>query len=272
MAVTIEDGPLAGFTVSPYTALGRTRDVYRLGEGPCVLVLSEMPGITPLVAEFARTVASRGLSVAMPHLFGDDGREASNGAYAKSLAQVCVSREFVMFSTGRSSPVTKWLTALAHHERNILGGRGVGVVGMCLTGGFALAMMVDDVVVAPVLSQPSLPAALTKRSKSRGDLGLSASETAAVRARAEAGQCVMGLRFTNDPLSPPERFATLRSLLGERFIGVEIDSSDANPWGYGPKAHSVLTEDLGDAVASPTRRALEQVLSFLSSELGAAQA
>jgi dienelactone hydrolase len=258
---------LDGFETTTFRALGRTRDVYRMGTGPSVLVLSEMPGITPLVTAFARRVADRGLSVAMPHLFGTDGAEPTNAAFRNCFRQVCVSREFKLMASHQSSPITRWLTELAHHEHEQCGGPGVGVVGMCLTGGFALAMMVDPVVVAPVLSQPSLPASLRKSSPRRGALALSPTETAAVKARADAGQCVLGLRFTGDPLSPSERFASLRDLLGDRFIGVEIDSSPGNAWGYKDKAHSVLTEDLGATPDSPTTVALGQVLAFLTDTL-----
>jgi dienelactone hydrolase len=258
---------LEGFERSTYSALGRTRPVYSLGEGPVVLVLSEMPGITPSVAGFARTVAARGFHVVMPHLFGTDGAEPTNSAFAKTLLEVCVSREFTLFATDRSSPVTKWLTMLAHHEHKLHGGPGVGVVGMCLTGGFALAMMVDPVVVAPVLSQPSLPVSFSKSSPKRASVQLSADDKEKVLARVKAGTCVMAMRFSGDPLVPGERFAALREMLGDNFIGVEIDSSPTNQWGYKQKAHSVLTEDLGENPDSPTHHALEEVLSFLGERL-----
>ena len=258
---------LADFEHETFSALGHPRTVYRLGSGPAVLVLSEMPGITPLVAEFARIVAQRGFRVVMPHLFGTDGATPRTSLYLKTLVEVCVSREFTLFATGKHSAITKWLTELAHHEHTINGGTGVGVIGMCLTGGFALAMMVDPVVMAPVLSQPSLPGALRKNSGAKSDLGLDSTDLAAIRARAANGACVLGLRFTGDALAPGERFASLRALLGENFIGVEIDSSSTNPWGYGPKAHSVLTEDLGGDPASPTHQALEQVLKFCDDRL-----
>ena len=177
---------LADFERSTFSALGRSRDVYRLGSGPTVLVLAEMPGITPLVASFARRVADRGFRVVMPHLFGSDGAEPTNKAYRASLWQVCVSREFTMFATKKASPVTKWLNELAHHEHRANGGPGVGVVGMCLTGGFALAMMVDAVIVAPVLSQPSLPFGIRSSSPTKADLGLSrAGRSRSVRPRTE---------------------------------------------------------------------------------------
>jgi dienelactone hydrolase len=137
---------------------------------------------------------------------------------------------------------------------------------MCFTGGFALAMMVDDVVLAPVLSQPSLPASLTKAHKR--DLGISDDDLARVKQRCEAeNMCVLGLRFTGDRLSPPERFERLREELGDKFVAVEIDSSPGNPWGHRRAAHSVLTEDLIDEPGQPTREALDQVLELFRSKL-----
>jgi len=258
---------LEGFTKSPFSALGRTRDVYRMGDGPTVLVLSEIPGITPLVTSFAREVVRRGFSVAMPHLFGTDGAPPNGPRIARAIGTACVSRDFTLFATHKSSRVTRWLTELAHHEHERTGGPGVGVVGMCLTGGFALAMMVDPVVIAPVLSQPSLPVPLGKKSTASSDLGLSDEEKRQVAARAAAGVCVVGLRFTEDPMVRPERFAALRDLLGDNFVGVEIDSSAGNQWGYRHGAHSVLTEDLGTTPGSPTLEALEQVLTFFGDRL-----
>jgi dienelactone hydrolase len=255
---------LEGFSRGQFTALGRTRDVYRLGEGPAVLVVHEVPGITPLVAAFGRTVADAGMTAVLPDLFGTPGRAPSPGYLAGSLARACISREFSVFAANKTSPVTQWLRALAVHEHDRLGGPGVGVVGMCLTGGIALGMMVDPVVVAPVLSQPSTPFPISK--KARRSIGLSPEDLETVKARA-AETCVLGLRFTGDVAVPAARFERLRAELGENFIGVEIDSSEGNPWGYSTKAHSVLTEDYSDAAGSPTRAALTQVIEFFQSRL-----
>jgi dienelactone hydrolase len=256
---------LSDFDRDTFTTRGITRDVYRMGHGPAVLVISEMPGITPDVAEFSRRVAARNLRVVMPSLFGHDGAPPTVKEVLSTFPKICVSREILLFAKGRASPVTSWLRDLAHveHERN--GGPGVGVVGMCLTGGFALAMMVDPVVVAPVLSQPSLP--LGPGSKS--ELGMSARDLAVVKDRCEAGACVLAYRFTGDKKSPGERFARLRQELGDHFIGVEIDSSPSNPWGYPQNAHSVLTQEYGNQEGSPTRLALAQVLDFFDEQLKA---
>jgi dienelactone hydrolase len=256
---------LADFESSTFSAEGTTRVIYRLGSGPAVIVISELPGITPLVARFGRTVAGAGFTAVLPHVFGQDGRSPSNGYTLGSLARVCVSREFTVLALGRTSPIIGWLRALAQDEHRRCGGPGVGAVGMCFTGGFALGMMVDDAVVAPVLSQPSLPFPVS-RSRRRA-VGLSESDTRRVQQRALAGTCVLGLRFSGDTWSPPERFEHLRELLGDAFVAVELDSTPGNPHGHKKMAHSVLTEDLDDRPGTPTRDALDQVLSFFRARL-----
>ena len=90
-----------------------------------------------------------------------------------------------------------------------------------------------------------------------------------VEERASAGCQVLGLRFTGDQASPPERFEHLRQLLGDGFIGVELDSSPGNPHGHKKMAHSVLTEDLDDRPGTPTRAALDLVLDFFAERLSA---
>jgi dienelactone hydrolase len=228
-----------------------------------VLVISEAPGITPLLAEFSRRVADRGLRAVMPHLFGRDGAPATVPEALRSLGEICVSREFTLFAKHQASPVTSWLRDLARAEHERHGGPGVGVIGMCVTGGFALAMMVDPVVVAPVLAQPSLPVGR----KSKSELGVSGSDLIAIKERASHGVCLLGYRFTGDKKAPAERFARLQQELGDAFVGVEIDSSAGNPWGYPTNAHSVFTEALGEQEGSPTRQALEQVLTFFTERL-----
>jgi dienelactone hydrolase len=261
---------LEDFELEEFEADGTSRRVFRKGSGPAVIVIHEIPGITPLVAAFGRKVAGAGMTAVLPELFGTAGRTPDNGYIRNEVLKACVSREFSTWALGRTSPITSWLRALAAAEHLRCGGEGVGAVGMCLTGGFALGMMVDEVVVAPVLSQPSLPIPVGSR-RARA-LGISGEDLERVRARVTEGACVIGLRFTGDKMVPASRFAHLREALGEGFIGVEIDSSAGNPWGYAASAHSVLTEDYSDAEGSPTRLALEQVLEFFAQRTGAAAA
>jgi dienelactone hydrolase len=249
--------PLEGYTKSTFTAEGKTRDVFRTGTGPAVIVMAEIPGITPKVAEFGRRVAEVGCTAVLPSLFGVPGKPASAPYAMQSIGPACVAREFSCFATRRTSAITTWLRALARQAHSECGGPGVGAVGMCFTGGFALGMMVDDLMLAPVLSQPSLPCLLTKGL--RRDIGLSDEDLAVVKRRAaEDDVCVLGLRFTSDRMVPAERFQRLREELGDKFIAVEI-GPDGNPPGVA-HPHSVLTEHLYEP-------ALDQVLTFLSDRL-----
>lgn len=259
---------LGDYDRSTFAHGGTTRPVYRRGEGPAVVVMAEIPGIHPGVLEFADRVVDLGCTAVLPELFGRAGAPVTVGAALRSLAVGCVSREFVTWTTGRTSRVTEWLKALARHEHERCGGPGVGAVGMCFTGGFALAMMVEDSVVAPVLSQPSLPFPLSRRH--RRDLGVSASDLARVKQRVTQGVEVLGLRFTCDAMAPGERFARLREELGDGFVGVEINSAPGNAHGIRKRAHSVLTEDLVDEPGHPTRDALDQVLDLFRKRLLAA--
>jgi dienelactone hydrolase len=183
----------------------------------------------------------------------------------EEISRACISREFSVLAANASSPITAWVRALCRQAHAELGGRGVGAIGMCLTGNFALALMVDPVIMAPVLSQPSLPFPIGK--ERRAGLHLSEADLATVKDRVAAGCPVLGMRFTADPACPPERFARLRRELGDGFEGIEIDSSPGNPWGIARTAHSVVTADLVDREGHPTRQALDRVLAFFRERL-----
>lgn len=268
------DHDLAGFAKSTFTHDGVTRRVLRRGSGPAVIVIAEIPGITPKVLEFAARVADAGCTAVLPVLFGTPGRDASPStagwagaarAVGSAMGQVCVSREFTVLATGRSSRVVDWLRALAAAEHERCGGPGVGAVGMCLTGGFALAMATDERMLAPVLSQPSLPLPWTPGRA--GSIDISPRDLAVVRGRCEReGLQVLGLRFKSDRLVPAERFAFLRRALGDAFVAVELEDDAANPESPLPP-HSVLTEHLVDEPGQPTRQALETVLDLFRAKL-----
>lgn len=254
--------PLDDFTRFDFWHDGHSRRVYRKGNGPAVIVIHEMPGITPAVARFGRRVADRGFTVFMPSLFGTDGKKANTFAYLSSFAHVCISRQFALFAENRSGPVVDWLRALARQVHAEIGGRGVGVVGMCLTGNFALAMAVDPEVMAPVLAQPSLP--LGRKRGHAVNASREALETVKERHAAD-GLKVIGLRFKGDRTCPPERFETLRRELGPAFEGHELDDSSARTGSAHP--HSVLTTELIDEEGEPTRAALDRVLGYFDERL-----
>jgi dienelactone hydrolase len=271
----VSDDSLADFEAKEFTHDGKTRTVYRTGMGPAVIVIAEMPGITPKVAAFARQVAGIGCTAVMPHLFGVPGRDPLGGGklgalryVLSSMVPACISREFTTWATNRTSPVVSWLRALAADEHERCGGPGVGAIGMCFTGGYALAMATHPSLIAPVLSQPSMPAPI--RGSQKRSIDCSAADLEVVKGRCAAdGLQVLGLRFRGDAFVPPGRFQFLREQLGEAFVAVELDDSSANPEAI-MKPHSVVTEHLIDEPGQPTRAALDQVLELFRTRLLAA--
>ena len=257
---------LTGFNRSTFRHAGKERVVYTRGAGPGVVVMHEIPGITPQVADFARRVADAGFFVSMPVLFGEVGRPIGLAYTGRELIRACISREFHVLASHRSSPITEWLRALCRAVHEERGGPGVGAIGMCLTGNFALALMVDEVMMAPVLSQPSLPFPIGKERS--GALHLSPDDLKTIKSRcaADPGLKVLGLRFTGDKTCPAARFATLRRELGDQFEAHEIDDKHANPNTTSP-AHSVVTTHLIDEEGQPTRQALDRVLAYFRERL-----
>lgn len=244
-----------------------TRQVFRRGEGPAIIVIHEIPGLHPLVIRFANRLVDADFTVYLPSLFGEPGRPVTIPYAVKSFAAVlCVRREFDLWSANRSSPIVDWLRALARRAHEERGGKGVGAIGMCLTGNFALAMMTEPAVIAPVLAEPSLPLPLgaTRRSA----LGISPEELACAKRRLrEEDLSMLGLRFTDDPYVPRERFETLRKEFGERFEAIEPGSESAEPNAPKP-AHSVLTIHLrDDDPQGETRLAEMRVIEFFQEKL-----
>lgn len=254
---------LDDFKPFPFTSGKWTRQVYCKGGGPAVVVIHEMPGITPSVASFARMVVDAGFTVYMPSLFGTPGAEPTKLVFAKEYVRLCVNREFRLLQENQSSPVTDWLRALAKLAWEQAGGRGVGAVGMCITGNFALTMALDPHLLAPVLAQPSLP---WPPIGDKADALHASPETLDTirRRHRDEGLTVLGLRFRRDKICPHARFARLIEELGPAFEGHELDNGGA---GEAARPHSVLTEDLIDKEGEPTRKALRRVLAFLSERL-----
>jgi hypothetical protein len=266
------EGKLESFVREHFAHGDFAHDIYRKGHGPAVLELAEIPGLTPHVLGFADRVAALGCTAVLPDLFGVAGFDADALGQtrfrlymAKTTLKLCVRREFNVFAAGRSSRVVDYLRALAAREHERCGGPGVGVVGMCFTGGYALAMAADPRVLAPVLSQPSLPFGFSSRKHAAVDCD--PDDFARVKERCGAGLTLLGLRFRGDPMARGERFAFLREQLGAAFVGVELPQSAGHPKSLFKPHHSVLTRDLIDEPGQPTYEALQQVLALLQTKL-----
>jgi dienelactone hydrolase len=264
--VSAPEADLAGWSVAPFSAAGYTHDVYRKGSGPGVVLIPEMPGIHPGVLGLGNHLVDNGFTVAIPSLFGEPGRLVSPGYVVTGITRACVAREFAAMATNKQRPVAVFLRGLARDLNASTPGKGVGVIGQCFTGGFALAAAVDDSVLAPVLSQPSVPFPLT--AKQRRDPGMSETELGVVADRcANDGLCAMGLRFSEDRMAPGERFTTLKERLGDAFEVIEIDSGPGNEHGFGRMAHSVLTDQIREVDGHPAFEARKRVVEFLTERL-----
>jgi dienelactone hydrolase len=265
-----EDDPLSDFEPRQITLDAVTRTVHVAGTGPGVIVMTEMPGISPHVARFARWVRDAGFTVYMPSLFGRDGAVPQADEGAAVFRRACVSAEFRAFGANAASPVTAWLRGLARLAHGECGGPGVGAIGMCFTGNFALTMMLEASVLAPVLSQPSLPM------DDPAGLDIAPDDLAAVRRRLDREDLtVLAYRFEGDQICRAERFAALSAALGDRFLGRTLPDSAAHPEPppffrrHVAYPHSVVTAHLIDEAGQPTIAARDEILAFFAQRLGA---
>jgi dienelactone hydrolase len=226
-----------------------TFPTYRKGSGPGVVIIHEIPGPTPKVIAFAEEVVAAGFTVVMPHLFGRPEEPMTGTSVARTFVNICVRAEFTKLATGVTAPIATWLRSVARELHEDVGGPGVGALGMCFTGGFALAMMVDPSIAAPVLCQPSAPFAVSR--KHARDLGLSPADLAVVKERAAAGCQVLGLEYSSDPMTG-SRFRSLTGELGDAFLKVELPG----------RGHGTVTQDRDQG-------AVDTVLQFFTEKLRA---
>ncbi len=263
-----QDDRLDDFLPRRITLDDVTKVVHVAGSGPAVIVLTEMPGISPQVARFSRWVRDAGFTVYLPSLFGRDGAVPQAEEGKAVFQRACVSAEFRAFARNQSSPVTQWLRALARLAHGECGGLGVGAIGMCFTGNFALTMMLEPAMLAPVLSQPTLPL------NDPAGLEIAPKELAAIRRRLdEENLSVLAYRFEGDRYCRAERFAAYADALGDRFVARVLPDSAANPEpppffaDVVASPHSVVTAHLIDAAGQPTIAARDEILSFFTQRL-----
>jgi dienelactone hydrolase len=263
-----QDDPLEDFDPRVLTLEGVSKVVHVAGAGPAVIVMTEMPGISPHVARFSRWVRDAGFTVYMPSLFGRDGAMPTVEEGTAVFQRACVSAEFRALGANRSSPVTQWLRSLARLAHEECGGPGVGAIGMCFTGNFALTMMLEPSMLAPVLAEPTLPL------DDPAGLEIAPEELTAVRERLEREDLtVMAYRFEGDRFCRAERFAAYSQALGERFVARVLPDSAANPdtppffEHVVASPHSVVTAHLIDEAGQPTIAARDEILSFFAHRL-----
>lgn len=228
-----------------------SHDVYSRGEGPAtVVIIQELPGIGPETLSLADVFVDRGFKVVLPHLLGPLGKISLIGNLVRVF---CMRREFKLFEKNQSSPIVDWLKALCRDEQKTNNACRIGVIGMCLTGNFALSLIADDAVLAAVASQPSLPF------NDQEALHLSPDEITAARAQIDQKGPVLALRFEDDPLCRAPKFSAIDQAFNDDAQRVEMVEIPG-------KGHSVLTLDLIKGGA-PAQAALDKVLGYFESRL-----
>lgn len=247
---------------------GIAKVVYVMGNGPAVIVMPEMPGISPQIARFCRWVRDAGFTVYLPSLFGIDGDVPTSEEGLAVFKRACVSVEFSALAANKTSPVTVWLRALAKFAHEECGGPGIGAIGMCFTGNFALTMMLEPAMLAPVLSQPSLPM------NEPDGLEISPEDLTAVKNRLDREDLtVLAYRFQGDRFCTAQRFAAYSNALGDRIITKVLPDNAANPSPppFFEKVvgcpHSVVTAHLIDEAGQPTTQARDEILAFFAQRL-----
>ena len=267
----------AGYRRDRFEAVGIAHDVYRAGDGPSVILLHELPSISWRTVKLAEHIREGGFRVVMPVLVGgvlEDPttpiRKAKLGAaFVTSTLRLCISWQFVALMQRRTSPITGWLLALAHEEARTSGRPKVGVIGMCLIGGFALGTAIDPVVGVAVSSQPSLPFAMGLLGRIPGqatDPGVSPADyDRLIARRMDSDFCVRAFRYATDKIAPVQRVERLARELAPGLIFTPIEAQ--------VPAHSVLS-DATDSGPDPSAKpaidaALDSVMVVLEERLKA---
>ncbi|RIK10931.1 MAG: dienelactone hydrolase [Acidobacteria bacterium] len=257
---------LDAWDMSVFEHEGKSRRLFVSGEGRPVILISEIPGMTPEQIALGDRLIEAGFKVIMPEVFGESGAEMTNAKVVARLSWAGISSDWATFSLRTTSPIASWMRALARDVSEQAGGAGVGAIGMCISGNLPLAMLTEESVVAPVLSQPSLPFNFSK-TRAR-DLGISDEDCEAVKKRMASGAKVLAFRFSHDFVCPGLRFERMRAEFGDAFTGVELDSSPGNAHGFGRSSHSVLAHEFVDDDGHPAKEAFNQTVAFLRERLG----
>lgn len=239
------------FTAGLEANQSTTHDVYEKGSGPVVVIIQELPGIGEETLRLADNFVNRGFCVVLPHLFGPLGRTSMLGNTVRVL---CMRREFRIFESKKTSPVVSWLRALCADAKQRHNVPGVGVIGMCLTGNFAISLMADEAVLGGVASQASLPI------RDHEDLHMSDEDISEVRDAIDRKGNALALRFEKDPLCTAIKFKSYEQRFNDDANRIALTTLPG-------KGHSVLTLDFVDDAGHPTRTALDNVLAYFADRL-----
>jgi len=229
----------------------------RAGTGPTVILIHEVPGIAARTLAIADTLTRENYTVVVPEILREFPLGPPRVRAGVTIAAFCVAGTMSALSANRTGMVVEWLRGLARRESARDGDRPVGVIGMCFSGGFALGAILEPSVGAGVLSQPSLPFAISSRHKLA--LGVSETDLQAIKARVGRGGRLRIMRYERDDLSPCVRY--------DRFVAEFPDAERCTIPTEDPADHSVLADAIEAPDDSDLGRALRETLGFLEAHL-----
>jgi dienelactone hydrolase len=261
-----EQGGLAGFECYRFERNGISHQVYACGVGLPVIVLHELPGLAQPAVNLARRLVGDGFRVYLPHLFGP----LMHYAPIRNGLALCVSREFGCLRAGRDAPIASWLRLLADDVCTRQDAASVGAIGMCLTGGFVVPLVLSKSVRAAVASQPAIPISFRhlffglEPGATGSALNVSHAQLRAAARRAEIdGVQLLAFRFKRDRICVHGKIARLAEAFGANIDCRELDDF-ADPRARPP--HAVLTEEY-DKGTTQALDAYRNVVSFLRQRL-----
>jgi len=260
-----------------FTSGGLAHPVYYAGESrnPRLLLLPEVAGFSPGLRLFAERLVAAEFRIYVPWLFGPVGRRAP----LRNAVRLCISREFGYLRAGASSPITAWLRALGAHISRHSGQSRIGAIGMCLSGAFAIPLVIDPNVAAAVAAQPSIPLSPlftvfgVERVDRAGRLNVSDREIAEARARLLTGEAhLLAVRCRPDRICPHGK---IERLLREFPVGLEVreyaEPGERN--GLGERPHATFTREYRIATNASadhySRRAFADLVTFFNRHLRA---
>ena len=247
--------PFENYTAQTLCFDGQEHTTYHRGKGPCVIVVHETPNAHPGVFELADQIAEAGFQVWVPSLFGKVNAKPSPQSAVRFLARSCIWNAISVLAMNRSSPMTDWLRGLGYLHQQSQG--PIGLIGMCITGNFALALCDEDWMEAPVLSQPSLPFAISPRHAA----ALHVSPDTLEKAKHHDLK-LLGLRFTGDRMCPAARFQSLTKAFETVLKGLKSTLALVTPMEFTTRPFCI--DSRPGACVWPSHRRRSDSMSCLS--------
>jgi len=225
-----------------FSHAGATRTVHRLPPSAAnarkrgVILMHELPGLTDPAADFGVAMMKEGFDVHMPLFFGKyrQWTLGKRNPLPGVLRMLCIRREFTALAANQPSAITDWVRALARHVSATHEGEKVGVIGMCMSGGWVFSLALDFSVGAAIAGHTAMP--FRTKDANQDELG-DTQET--VRKALKSGTPILASLFEGDWRSPKTRRVSLVQVYADANEGALRTDTYSKGDGCGKSEHSV---------------------------------